>query len=263
MPNSFTTACGSPPLRESLDGFFNVVAAARHRHRRPQTLERHPQRHQARKSPFSLYRTDLASFTMGRYNPKDAEGFINLFALPVTVRPKAKASSRIIMNAGVILSVAKNLSSMSKDRAFNDRTQRRPPLGRPLRTRAKRALRHVPALLLRSIAACCPTKSPSTAPGPKLSSPSASFTATEVKQTLAALDKISSRAKSDPAWLESFGANAEDVHHFVEKAISSKNSALSAGNSTPAAAATNSSPPISASSSSTPPRELEAAGQQA
>jgi hypothetical protein len=30
---------------------------------------------------------------MGRYNPKDAEGFINLFALPVTVRPKAKAGS--------------------------------------------------------------------------------------------------------------------------------------------------------------------------
>ena len=46
-----------------------------------------------RVSPFSLYRTDLASFTMGRYNPKDAEGFINLFALPVTVRPKAKAES--------------------------------------------------------------------------------------------------------------------------------------------------------------------------
>jgi argininosuccinate synthase len=44
-----------------------------------------------RVSPFSLYRTDLASFTMGRYNPKDAEGFINLFALPVTVRPKSKA----------------------------------------------------------------------------------------------------------------------------------------------------------------------------
>ena len=44
-----------------------------------------------RVSPFSLYRTDLASFTMGRYNPQDAEGFINLFALPVTVRPKAKA----------------------------------------------------------------------------------------------------------------------------------------------------------------------------
>ena len=44
-----------------------------------------------RVSPYSLYRADLASFTMGRYNPKDAEGFINWFALPVTVRPKAKA----------------------------------------------------------------------------------------------------------------------------------------------------------------------------
>ncbi len=38
-----------------------------------------------RASPHSLYRTDLASFAMTRYNPKDAEGFINLFALPVTV----------------------------------------------------------------------------------------------------------------------------------------------------------------------------------
>ena len=35
-------------------------------------------------SPYSLYRKDLASFAMTRYNPKDAEGFINLFALPVT-----------------------------------------------------------------------------------------------------------------------------------------------------------------------------------
>src|SRR5467141_282891 len=45
------------------------------------------------------------------------------------------------------------------------------------------------------------------------------FTASEVKQTLAALDKISERAQSDPAWVESFGATAEDVHHFVEKAL--------------------------------------------
>lgn len=39
----------------------------------------------SRQSAHSLYRTDLASFSMARYNPKDAEGFINLFALPVTV----------------------------------------------------------------------------------------------------------------------------------------------------------------------------------
>src|SRR5258707_154853 len=45
------------------------------------------------------------------------------------------------------------------------------------------------------------------------------FTSTEVKQTLAALDKIEKRAKTDSAWIESFGATAEDVHHFVEKAL--------------------------------------------
>src|SRR6266436_8813898 len=45
------------------------------------------------------------------------------------------------------------------------------------------------------------------------------FTATELRQTLAALDKIAERAQSDPAWVESFGDDAEDVHHFVEKAL--------------------------------------------
>jgi argininosuccinate lyase len=45
------------------------------------------------------------------------------------------------------------------------------------------------------------------------------FTATEVKQTLAALDTIAERAKTDSAWVQSFGAAAEDVHHFVEKAL--------------------------------------------
>jgi argininosuccinate lyase len=45
------------------------------------------------------------------------------------------------------------------------------------------------------------------------------FTAAEVKQTLAALDKISDRANTDPTWIDSFGAHAEDVHHFVEKAL--------------------------------------------
>jgi argininosuccinate lyase len=45
------------------------------------------------------------------------------------------------------------------------------------------------------------------------------LTATEVKQTLAALDKIADRAQNDPAWLEKMGADAEDVHHFVEKAL--------------------------------------------
>jgi argininosuccinate synthase len=78
------------PLRAALDGFFNVsqqnvtgTVGLKLWKGNLNVIKR--------VSPFSLYRTDLASFTMGRYNPKDAEGFINLFALPVTVRPKAKA----------------------------------------------------------------------------------------------------------------------------------------------------------------------------
>src|SRR5262245_24858740 len=45
------------------------------------------------------------------------------------------------------------------------------------------------------------------------------LTADEVKQTLSALDKIAVRAESDPAWVDAFGADAEDVHHFVESAL--------------------------------------------
>ena len=45
------------------------------------------------------------------------------------------------------------------------------------------------------------------------------FTDTEVRQTLAALDKIAERAQTDCAWVEKVGVEAEDVHHFVEKAL--------------------------------------------
>jgi argininosuccinate synthase len=38
------------------------------------------------KSPYSLYRPDLASFKMGaEYDPTDAKGFIRLFGLPMKV----------------------------------------------------------------------------------------------------------------------------------------------------------------------------------
>jgi len=43
------------------------------------------------------------------------------------------------------------------------------------------------------------------------------LTESEARQTLAALDKIADRAETDPVWLAS--SNAEDVHHFVEKAL--------------------------------------------
>ncbi len=72
------------PLREALDAFFSstqrrVTGTVGLKLYKGNVSVTH------RSSPYSLYRTDLASFTMKRYNPKDAEGFINLFALPVTV----------------------------------------------------------------------------------------------------------------------------------------------------------------------------------
>ena len=79
-------------LRESLDAFFTraqqrVTGAVRLK------LWKGAVTVLERESPFSLYRRDLASFTMGRYNPKDAGGFINLFALPVTLPAEAEKAA--------------------------------------------------------------------------------------------------------------------------------------------------------------------------
>ncbi len=72
------------PLREALDAFF---ASSQRRVSGSIGLELYKGNVivTSRKSPNSLYRTNLASFSMSGYNPKDAEGFINLFALPITV----------------------------------------------------------------------------------------------------------------------------------------------------------------------------------
>ena len=41
----------------------------------------------SRRSEFSLYRTDLSSFTMGEsYDQKDAAGFIRILGLPARTR---------------------------------------------------------------------------------------------------------------------------------------------------------------------------------
>jgi argininosuccinate synthase len=76
------------PLRESLDAFFansqrRVTGAV------ALSLFKGTVSVVWRRSPHSLYRTNLASFTMTGYNPKDAEGFINLFARPITVPQEA------------------------------------------------------------------------------------------------------------------------------------------------------------------------------
>ena len=74
-------------LREALDGFFT---AAQRRVTGSVGLRLYKGNVNVTKriSPYSLYSADLASFTMAHYNPKDAEGFINLLALSVIAPAK-------------------------------------------------------------------------------------------------------------------------------------------------------------------------------
>jgi len=75
------------PLREALDAFFvktqEVVTGSI-----TMSLCKGTMTVRSRKSPFSLYRQDIASFDTGGYNHKDAEGFINLLGLPAAVRSR-------------------------------------------------------------------------------------------------------------------------------------------------------------------------------
>ena len=74
------------PLRESLDAFINktqenVTGVVRIKLYKGNCII------SGRKSEFSLYDTKLASFEKEDvYNQKDAEGFINLFGLPIKVQ---------------------------------------------------------------------------------------------------------------------------------------------------------------------------------
>jgi argininosuccinate synthase len=82
------------PLRESLDAFF-TSSQRRVTGSVALSLFKGNVSITSRRSPLSLYRTNLASFTMAGYNPKDAEGFINLFALPITVPQDAHAKAEV------------------------------------------------------------------------------------------------------------------------------------------------------------------------
>jgi argininosuccinate synthase len=82
------------PLREALDDFFAKVSE-------PTTGEVTLQLYKgnitplSRKSPYSLYSLDIASFTMGAsYDQKDALGFINLIGLPMKVRAAMSGKSK-------------------------------------------------------------------------------------------------------------------------------------------------------------------------
>ncbi len=74
------------PLREALDAFFSSAAQCT---TGEVTLRMFKGNLDpvSRKSPYSLYSLDIASFTMGAsYDQKDAQGFINLIGLPIQVR---------------------------------------------------------------------------------------------------------------------------------------------------------------------------------
>jgi argininosuccinate synthase len=74
------------PLREALDAFVaetehNVTGEVRLR------LYKGGVHVMGRRSPYSLYREDFATFGQDDvYDQSDAEGFINLFGLPIKVR---------------------------------------------------------------------------------------------------------------------------------------------------------------------------------
>jgi argininosuccinate synthase len=84
------------PLREALDAFFsetqkNVSGEV------VLELFKGNLSVMRRSSPYSLYREDLSSFTMGEtYDQKDAEGFINCLGLPITVKALLDAKRETI-----------------------------------------------------------------------------------------------------------------------------------------------------------------------
>jgi argininosuccinate synthase len=88
------------PLRESLDAFFDKACETT---TGDVTLKLYKGGIEpvSRKSPYSLYSLNIASFTMGaEYDQRDARGFINLIGLPIQVRaavlnrPRAKKAAK-------------------------------------------------------------------------------------------------------------------------------------------------------------------------
>jgi argininosuccinate synthase len=82
------------PLREALDAFFEAVGKTT---TGEVTLRLYKGTLQpvSRKSPYSLYSLDIASFTMGAsYDQKDALGFINLTGLPIKIRALAEEAAK-------------------------------------------------------------------------------------------------------------------------------------------------------------------------
>jgi argininosuccinate synthase len=82
------------PLREALDGFFEKVGETATGEVKLRLYKGNIDA-LSRKSPYSLYSLDIASFTMGAsYDQKDALGFINLVGLPIKMRAAITRQSK-------------------------------------------------------------------------------------------------------------------------------------------------------------------------
>src|SRR6202162_2944121 len=82
------------PLREALDSFFEATSETT---TGEVTLRLYKGTIEpvSRKSPYSLYSLNIASFTMGaEYDQKDAQGFINLVGLPIKVKAMAAKAAK-------------------------------------------------------------------------------------------------------------------------------------------------------------------------
>jgi len=75
------------PVRQALDAFVNETQKTATGWVKLR-LQRGAIRLAGVHSPHSLYNNDLASFVTGSYNHQDAEGFINLFGLPMAVEKR-------------------------------------------------------------------------------------------------------------------------------------------------------------------------------
>ena len=72
----------------------------------------------SRRSPYSLYDSALGGFDMEGYRPADAEGFINLLGLPLTVRatllgPSVPLRSAPASASGVVVEPAGKLQVLN------------------------------------------------------------------------------------------------------------------------------------------------------
>ena len=208
-PKWFITACGLRRCAKRSTPFSlarSIASQARSRSHFTKAIVNVASRH----SPYSLYRTNLASFTMTGYNPKDAEGFINLFALPITVpqEPALTAAPK----------------KFRRRPTPDDRSRANRRCGAAASNAAPTHPSTNSSAPGASTAACSRRNWRSIAPGRAPSQPRESSPRKRASRSPPRSAK--SRCALRPMPRGSNASPAEDVHHFVESALIEKLGAL-------------------------------------